>query len=255
MAMVRLFSSMENHQNLVCLSEQRLKLFIETYHAPFTLKHRYWTGLLLITRAILYIVAAANVSNDPQIALSAIVFTMIFILFLVAFINIRIYKRIPLSVLDTFFILNILLFSVFTWYSLSGTNINQRAVAYTSVLATFTVLWLIILFHMYTYTKVFSKLKSKVINKLTGNTLRFKDYLQDTIITRPSNTDILLVEEQPAVEPTYSVVELPKPQHPDQQVPEEAIIYNYVPSAARDTCISSTDHSDMKLNLIYENMK
>ena len=87
----------------VCLSEQRLKLFIETYHAPCTLKHRYWTGLLLITRAILYIVATANVSNDPQISLSAIVFTMIFILFLVAFIDIRMYKRIPLSVLDTFF--------------------------------------------------------------------------------------------------------------------------------------------------------
>ena len=26
-------------------------------------------------------------------------------------------------------------------------------------------------------------------------------------------------------EPTYSVVELPKTQHPDQPVPEEAIIY------------------------------
>ena len=73
----------------VCLSEQRLKLFIETYHAPCTLKHRYWTGLLLITHAILYIVATANVSNDPQISLSAIVFTMIFVLFLVAFIDIK----------------------------------------------------------------------------------------------------------------------------------------------------------------------
>ena len=216
----------------VCLSEQRLKLFIETYHAPCTLKHRYWTGLLLITRAILYIVATANVSNDPQIALSAIVFTMIFILFLVAFIDIRMYKRIPLSVLDTFFILNILLFSVFTWYSLSSTNINQKAVAYTSVLSTFTILWLIIFYHVYAYTKISSKLKNKMINKFTGNILRFKDYLLD-MITRPSNTseyNLLLVEEQPATEPTYSVVELPKPQHPDQPVPEEAIIYNYVPS-------------------------
>ena len=244
----------------VCLSEQRLKLFIETYHAPCTLKHRYWTGLLLTTRAILYIVATANVSNDPQIALSAIVFTMIFILFLVAFIDIRMYKRIPLSVLDTFFILNILLFSVFTWYSLSGTNINQQAVAYTSVLATFTVLWLIVFYHVYAYTKFSSKLKSKMIN---GNILRFKDYLLN-MFTRPSNTyeyNLLLVEEQPATEPTYSVVELPKPQHPDQPVPEEAIIYNYVPSVpiepveptqsvhARNTCISSADQHEVESHL------
>ena len=68
-------------------------LFIETYHAPFTAKHRYWTGLLLIARTILYLVAAANVSNDPQLAFSAIAFTMICILFLTAFINIRMYKK------------------------------------------------------------------------------------------------------------------------------------------------------------------
>ena len=69
-----------------------------------------------------------------------------------------------------------------------------------------------------------------MIDKFTGNVLRFKDYLLD-MITRPSNTseyNLLLLEEQPATEPTYSVVELP--QHPDQPVPEEAIIYNYVPS-------------------------
>ena len=139
---------------------------------------------------------------------------------------------IPLSVLDTFFILNILLFSVFTWYSLSGTNINQQAVAYTSVLATFTVLWLVVFYHVYAYTKISSKLKSKMIDKFTGNILRFKDYLLD-MITRPSNTfeyNLLLTEEQPATEPTYSVVELPKPQQPDQPVPEEAITYKYVPS-------------------------
>ena len=59
-----------------------------------------------------------------------------------------------------------------------------------------------------------------------GNILRFKDYLLG-LITGPTNTDdydVLLVDQQPAGEPTYSVVELPKPQHPDQLVPEEAII-------------------------------
>ena len=44
--------------------------------------------------------------------------------------------------------------------------------------------------------------------------------------------DVLLVEEQPAAEPTFSVVELPR-QTPgsNQPVSEEAIIYNDVPGA------------------------
>jgi predicted outer membrane repeat protein len=148
----------------VCFNNQRLKLFIETYHAPFTPKHRYWTGLLLIVRAVLYLVAAANVSNDPQLALSAIVFTMVCILFLTAFIGIRMYKKLPLNALDTFFILNTLLFSVFTWYSLSSTNIDQKAVAYTSVLTSFITLWLILLYHVYAYTQKSSqRSKSSIV--------------------------------------------------------------------------------------------
>ena len=55
----------------------KIQTFIETYHTPYTPKHRYWTGLLLIVRVILYLVAAINVSNDPTIALTAISFTQV----------------------------------------------------------------------------------------------------------------------------------------------------------------------------------
>ena len=34
------------------------------YHS----KHDYWTGLLLLTRVLLYLIAALNVSNDPQVS-------------------------------------------------------------------------------------------------------------------------------------------------------------------------------------------
>ena len=235
----------------VCLREQRLKLFIETYYAPFVPKHRYWTGLLLIARAILYLVAAVNVSNDPQLALSGIVFTMICILFLVAFIDIRMYKKIPLNILDTFFILNVLMFSVFTWYSLSSTKINQKAVAYTSVLSTFTILLLIILYHVYAYTKIFSKAKTNISRKINkfkadsairarhhlrqsadGNTHRFKEFILG-MIAGPVDTNDFdnepLNDQQPTVEPTFSIVELPKSQDSEQPEHEEANIYDIIP--------------------------
>ena len=228
---------------LVCLRSQKLQFFIETYHAPFTSKHRYWTGLLLIARAILYLVAAANISNDPQLALSAIIFTMSLILLLIAFTNLKMYKKMPVDVLETFFILNLLLFSIFTWYSLSNANINQRAIAYTSVISAFVTFVLIILYHVYTYTSVFSKFRkvnlSRMINKYPGirarhhqrpppddNIHRFNELLD--MITGPANTNdynVPLLDQQP-VEPTHSVVELPEPQVTDKAVPEEANIHS-----------------------------
>ena len=44
---------------------QKLCHFIDPYHAPYTFKHRYWTGLLLLSRVLLYIVSAINTSGDP----------------------------------------------------------------------------------------------------------------------------------------------------------------------------------------------
>ena len=74
--------------------------------------------------------------------------------------------------METFCILNTLLFSVFTVYSLSGTKINQKRVAYTSVLSVFTVLVLIILYHVYTYTSIFSKAKKMDFSRVVVNKFR-----------------------------------------------------------------------------------
>ena len=59
-----------------CLRNPKIHIFMDAYHTPYTLKHRYWTGLLVIARVILYLVAATNVSNDPAIALTAISCTL-----------------------------------------------------------------------------------------------------------------------------------------------------------------------------------
>ena len=120
----------------------KIQTFIETYHAPYTPKHRYWTGLLLIIRIILYLVSAVNVSNNPMVALIAISFTVCCIFALRNFIGSRIYRKWSVDVLETLFYLNILLFAMFTWYTLDNKDSNQEAAAYTSVVITFIVLLL-----------------------------------------------------------------------------------------------------------------
>ena len=211
--------------------DQKLQAFIETHHIPFTPKHRYWTGLLLIARAILYLVAAANVSNDPQLALSAIIFTVSCILLLRSYLQTKVYRKSPINILEISYLLNLLFFSIFTWYSLSNTNVSQRAIAYTSVLVGFFLLLLIILYHVYTYTTAFSVLKKTRPFQMTHGFLtradqearhclslppdddihRFNELLD--IIDRPVNTDdyrVPLLRQNP-VEPTKTVVEVHQP--------------------------------------------
>ena len=187
---------------------QKLQLNIETHHIPFTPKYRYWTGLLLIVRAILYLLAAANVSNNPQLALSAIIFCVSCLLLLRCFMQgFALYRKSIINIFEIFFFLNLLLFSTFTWYSLSNTNISQESIAYVSILTTIVVVLLIILYHAYTYTTISSIKIVRQFSRITrlcfisgdegtrrhlsippdDDIHRFNELLD--IIDRPANTD------------------------------------------------------------------
>ena len=53
------------------IRNKKLCQFLEPYHAPYTFKHRYWTGLLLLVRVILFTLLANNTSQDPYVSLVA----------------------------------------------------------------------------------------------------------------------------------------------------------------------------------------
>ena len=216
----------------------KIQTFIETYHICYTPKHRYWTGLLLIARVVLYLIASANVSNDPTIALTAITFMVCCIVLLKEFVRSRPYRKWSIDVLETFFCLNILFFTIFTWYSLGDEHIHQEAIAYTSVTITIIVLLLIILYHVYAYTTVFSMAKKakpdRITNKLFTETdpkpnprLRWSPQPDDDIDELLDELDCPVPLLRPAVpvNPTYSVVEMHQPCLAPP-VPEEANTQN-----------------------------
>ena len=227
--------------------DQKLQTFIETYHTPYTPRYRYWTGLLLLARAILYLVAAVNVSNDPTIALTAIFIIVCCILALKAFTGSNVYRKWPVDVLETFFYLNILIFTTFTWYCLDECR-NKKAAAYTSVIITFTLLLLIILNHVYTYTSIFLKIKNVKFGRMIDRQFtdadpkptpeyhrnpppdddihRFHELLD--IIDHPVNTNDYKVplKQQKPVKPTQSVVEVHQPRDLAAPDPEESNAQN-----------------------------
>ena len=210
----------------------KLKTFIETYHTPCTPKHRYWTGLLLLVRVVLYLVAAVNFSHNPHIALTANIASMCGIVFLGRFVGIRVYRKWPVDILDTFIYLNILFFALLTWYFLSDPNsTNQKIVAYISVVVMAIVLLFIILYHIYAYTQISLKVKTTKLGRFLTKTAaphpkrneerqspppdddihRFHEVL-DMIDRRVDTNDYNVPLRQHAVAPTHTVVEVHKPQ-------------------------------------------
>ena len=232
----------------------KIQTFIETYHKPYTPKHRYWTGLLLIVRVVLYLVAATNVSNDPAIALTAISFTLCCIFALKQLFGSRLYRKWPVDVLETFFYLNILSFVIFTWYSLDKSASNREAAAYTSVIITFIALLLIILYHVYMYTSVFSKIHKTKLGRMIDRMFtdadpkskserhwspppdddihQFYEFLDK--IDRPVNTQDYKVpiKQQEPLKPTQSVVEVHQPRNLAALDPEEVANSLHIPGAA-----------------------
>ena len=223
--------------------DPKIQTFVETIHTPFTPKHRYWTGLLLIVCIILYLVAAVNVSNNPTVSFTAIIFTVCFILGLKGFIGSRLYRKWPVDVLETFIYLNIIFFAIFSWYSLTNTDSNQEVAAYISVAITFAVLLLIILYHMYTCTAIFSRVKNTRLGRMIDKTFaisdpkskpecnqsqppdndihRFNELLD--MIDRPINTnDYTLPIDEKTMEPTSSEVVVHKLLPPDPKRGDQA---------------------------------
>jgi uncharacterized membrane protein HdeD (DUF308 family) len=98
------------------LRNTKLSSFIDAYHAPFMAKNRYWTGLLLLSRAILHLTAAINVSGKPSVNLLAVSLIVGFILLLQGYSGIRTYKKLMLNILEFTSYFNILAFTAAKFY-------------------------------------------------------------------------------------------------------------------------------------------
>ena len=145
----------------------KLQAFIETYHAPYIKKHGYWTGMLLFVRTVLYLITAFNVLNFPQVTLASIIFIVGFVLSIKGFIG-RLYQKWSIDILETFFYFNLLALALFAFYFLNRVD-KYKPVAYVSVVITFVLLVIIILYHMYAYVVPMTKLGQRISTVLHSN--------------------------------------------------------------------------------------
>ena len=153
------------------VNSARLKPFLDSYHAPYKAKHRYWPGLLLVLRFILLLVFALNPQQDSNINLLAIVVGA-GILQLWAWVSGGVYKAWCLDALEGSFTLNLTILGAATYY-IKLTEGNKLAVGYTSVtvaLLTFTGIVVYHLLHQLTHTKLWKKLPKLTLKLNKQNT-------------------------------------------------------------------------------------
>ena len=151
---------------------QKLCHFIEPYHAPYNFEHRYWTGLLLLVRVIVYVVTAANVSGNPQFPLLVIIIAVGCLPMLNKLHGSRVYKKWPTDIIETMMYFNIVSFAALTWYYHDTASI-QEAIAHISVTFTFILFLVVIFYHVYKYTGLYSLIeKKRVLEIVKAKVLR-----------------------------------------------------------------------------------
>ena len=127
----------------------RMKSFLDAYHAPYKDRHRYWMGLLLLVRFVLFLVSATvdiKSPQDPHVNLLVILISTVGLAIWVWNVG-GMYKKWYLNALESSFILNLVLLSATTLYvKLAGGN--QAAVFYTSVTIAFATFIGIITYHV-----------------------------------------------------------------------------------------------------------
>lgn len=96
---------------LWCIHSTTFVSIMDAYHAPYNKRHRYWTGLMLLARCILFLVFAFSY-NDSKLLVN----TYITVLIMTAIFTLkscipRVYKYFGTNLLELSFLLNLMVLS------------------------------------------------------------------------------------------------------------------------------------------------
>ena len=94
----------------------RIKPFLDAYQGPYNDKYRFWTGLLLISRTILFVIFASNYNVDP--AMNFFWITMLvgpIGMFVLVKTNHTVYRHGFANMLEIISLLNIIALSMISW--------------------------------------------------------------------------------------------------------------------------------------------
>ena len=191
-----------NRRFFYWINKPRIKPFLDAYQAPNRDQHRYWTGLMLCLRCVLFtvLVLLSLVSADPSHNLLAIQAVVIGLITLTRFTGL-IYKKLYLDVIEASFILNLGILAAATYSVRLAETESQAAVTYTSVSVAFATFVVVLTYHA--YQQVWPKLLP-IIRKL-----HHRNQHQSERFDEEADIDN---QAQILTAPTMTIVERPSPE-------------------------------------------
>ena len=133
----------------------KIKPFMDAYHAPYRKHTRYWTGLLLLSRFGLFLTFAINANGSENVNLVAVSSVSLALLA----VQRRVYEQRWKDLLESFFILNLGIFSVAMFYiKEESKDSSQFVVSNISIGIAFIALMGIITYHIFLVFKSASNL-------------------------------------------------------------------------------------------------
>ena len=147
----------------------KLKPFLDTYTGPYTNEGRYWTGLLLVIRCGLFLASSLNhASRTTSLTITMSSMVMIPLLIVPWFLQLGIYRKRWLNILECSFLLNLAVFTTGTQYLLFyNTNYKPAVLTHVSIGIAFIIFVFILLYHICQFKSV-----QKVYFKINNITRR-----------------------------------------------------------------------------------
>ena len=150
----------------------KIKPLLDAYTGPYEDKHRYWTGLMLVARIILFIIFAANTTGDPNTNLFSIALMVGAILVWQRFSG-RIYRSLLNSILETLYLINLGMLAASALF-VRGLRASQQIQEYITcffVGATLLMFLFTIAKHIIDQVPIVEKLRD-LTQKVAGNVYR-----------------------------------------------------------------------------------
>ena len=149
----------------------KLQPLFDAYTGPYKIKHRYWTGLLLLVRVFLYLIFSINTLGDPAINLLS---TVVVVTCLLAYTSLvgGVYKVLWIHFLETLFFLNSVILPAATLYRINSIAASIVSITYTSTGIAFVLFIAIVIYNL--AQKITQMKKVEVLIHTAKESLSFK---------------------------------------------------------------------------------
>ena len=177
----------------------RLKPFLDAYQGPYSDKFRFWTGLLLILRIVLFIIDAANYGNDPSMSF----FCTIGVIISLAMVLVRfgVYRHTLANCIELLSLLNLMILFAVSWLTtttgyLKWHKIREYA-TYISVAVTMLMFIGIILYQLLAaiHPKLIMVVCPKVFNRQDKSTEQTTSETAHAVSVEPPTSTTVELQE------------------------------------------------------------